>query len=141
MRKSTLFVLALLLMAVCLPTFGTNPHNQVPILVAQQSFTGQTAAISTITLFSPSATDSKEYRVSAYMNAASGATGNAKLNITYTDDYALQIQSVVVGSIGGAMNQQTFVLHVAPSTSITMDVSIPGGGSVTYDVHVSLEEL
>lgn len=117
------------------------PCVNVPQIVSQTDLTGKTAAISETTLYSPSGSDSLNYRLSVYMNNSSAATGNAKMNLNYTDDFGAVTQSVVVGPSAVFMAQVVFVLHVASSTSITFDVTIPGGGTVSFDLHMTLEEL
>jgi len=144
LKKKILIAAVLLAIVVGVRSFGTAYHNRVPHIVDKESFTGQTTAIASTTLFSPASDDSLDYRVSIYdaMNTQANTKNNTVV-ISWFDEFNNSQTISATANVGNGSSptfqQASFVVHLYAGTSLTMYTY--ANGTPTYDVFVTVEEL
>jgi hypothetical protein len=116
----------------------------LPQIVAKQSWTSQSGALASTTVYTPSAAGL--FRVSAYIEVSSGSTRAPSASMTWTDDHAAQNNSGALGAVDASGNwtingsYATRAFRVAANTDIKVSTSI-GAGTGTYDLYVVIEQL
>ncbi len=111
-------------------------------IVASVALTGQTGAIGTTTIYTPSAAGT--FRVSVYMICTTAGTGTLSCTIGWTDIVGAKTQSpagnVDLASTANGSNGASFIATTA--TAITYSTAIAGlAGSPQYALYITLEAL
>ena len=126
-----IFVLALATVATCVP--------RGPVVVAEQTFSGQTSDLSATTVYTPTADGN--FRVSAYIEPS--ATGRSITTYSYTnwtDDVASgqQCYPAILSAANTFGSGQCYIhaLNGDPITIATNSTSVPPGQSYTLMVVV-----
>ncbi len=116
--------------------------NKVANIVASVKLESQSSTIATTTLFTPSTPGL--FRLSAFVEAISGTTGNGfGLDFTYQDD-AGNSGAGVVGSmstsVGGSPSTKNVVFR---SVAQAIQYSVPAidAGLTGYNIYIVLESL
>jgi hypothetical protein len=115
---------------------------QVPKIESSSSFTGQTSALATTTIFTPAADGL--YRVNIYMSVTAGMSiPSVTAHLKWTDNGGAaqnnnQIQAAGVSPCSAAT--QSLPIFAKSGTNITIETS-GLSGSPTYDLLVSVESL
>src|SRR6266850_6553709 len=150
MKKTFLkFALCVAAILVLLPTGKSLTKNYATTVVHKVSLTSQTTVpTSIITIYSPSADETSDFRVSVYISAPTQSPGgSAGVAIYWTDENGAANQGCssnfsvgIAGSQYGAVqNSGTCVLHTGSGQSISYQVT--GSGTITYDLFITVEEL
>lgn len=116
--------------------------NYPPTIVSVISLTGQTDAITTTTMFTPTAVG--VYRVSVYMVCTTAGTGTLSCTIKWTDDYQAQQSSPASNvDLSGVGNAGSGNIPInATAAAITYETAIAGkAGSPEYSLYIVLEQL
>jgi hypothetical protein len=112
-------------------------------IVAKQSWTGRSSALGSTTIYTPSA--SGLFRVSAYLEVASGSITSVNAFLAYTDDHHTPnatyygLGSLVSGDYNNSGTVQAYAFRAAASAAISVSTNYSGTGS--YDFYVVLEQL
>lgn len=108
---------------------------KVARVVATASFTNQSSALGTTTLFTPTADG--QYRVNIYISKRSGA-GFIIGTLGWTDDAGAQTNADQIQAPGPGC--YTRYLKAKANDAITIATSY-SGGTPTYDLYTCVEEL
>jgi hypothetical protein len=113
------------------------PDVDIPNEVASTSFLNQTTALSSTTLFTPSAAGN--FRVSIYTSAASNP--NVTVTVSWTDaaNGANSVQFTQISTITSSKNNYGIAfLRSAASSAIQISATLP---TVSYDLFSVVEQL
>ena len=113
-------------------------------IVARVDLTGQTAAIASTTIITPTAAGM--YRVTAeiFVTSTSETTGSLSLGVAWiqnTDNPNLAVINLGGLPVATQAYSGSVSVYVDANTAIRYDVTIPTGGSINYDVHIRVEQI
>lgn len=116
-----------------------NAGSSFPAVVASGDLTAQSAAVSSVATFTPSATST--IRISAYLNITSVVTDVIVITVTYKDENTTS-QSISSSSISAVGNNSFDLVIRASANAIVVKTTLTTGiGSIAYDVGAIIERL
>ena len=104
--------------------------NGNPVIVTQQSITGQYASIASQTIFTPSSDG--VYRINLVVD---GAGTSCEAVLTYTDEFGIRTTGV-----NGLPIHESYVVRMKANQPLTLSTKYAGSGW-TYDVDIVVEQL
>jgi|SRR5580765_3427661 len=135
MRKSSILsILGVIVLAVTLvPHRTVEASKPVPVIVAKQSFLGQSGTLSSTTLFTPEAAG--DYRISIILSSNDSSVQPV---ISWTDENGARSETLNINSQNSMYTRHaTYLLHSAASSAISVSES----GATTHDLFITVEEL
>lgn len=116
--------------------------NSSPANSVSANLTGQTAAVASVTTFTPSALGT--YRIGAYLNVTARSLDVVQVSVTYTDETATAQTVNLSGLVAatGVTNISPVDIRAANGTAIIVKtVLTTGGGSIAYDIGANIQPL
>ena len=126
---------------------GLNWSSPFAVVVLSNDLTGQTAAVSSIATYTPSANGT--FRIGGYLTVTAISLNVLNLQVTYTDETstARTVSFSVMGTVSPSINAvglYTFPdiqIRAKSGSAITVKTTSTGAGSQTYDVGATIEKL
>lgn len=113
----------------------------VPQIAATQDFIGQTSAISTTTIFTPSSDGTFEVVALCYNNTTDAASGNnGQLFVSWTNEQGTNLSKQAIEDLNYEMIFSRFI-RLKASQPLQIYTTLAGSGPWSYDVFVVVIRL